>query len=236
MLKRLAIHAVRAFKKEVKAGERENLTEDELREKDEGFLEEILQKGLEEAAGVPSARPGKDAKKAKGRDTGVKQTKIVRVTDRIDVISGKGRSKGYGFIEMTTHGDALRVLRWSNNNPTVGILFEEWYKEELGELLKKEKKEEQPDEARITRIKGELESGTWKGKKEGKGTLIVEFSIENVQVVQRRAAAAAAGPKKKREEEHEVRILIVQSSNYSDSHSFSAWSREPQKGQEGFFF
>ena len=70
------------------------------------------------------------------------EAKIVRQQDRVDVLTGKGRSKGYGFVEMEKHADALRVLRWANNNPAVGKLFDEWYKEELKELLEKEKKAE----------------------------------------------------------------------------------------------
>lgn len=122
------------------------------------------------------------------RKTGVKQAKIVRQQERVDPVTGKGRSKGYGFVEMYKHADALRVLRWANNNPDVGALFEGWWKEELEDLIKleKQKVEKDKDDARLKRIKEELEKG---GTRKGtKGTLIVEFSIENVQVVQRRSA------------------------------------------------
>ncbi|KAJ2685352.1 RNA recognition motif-containing protein [Coemansia spiralis] len=44
----------------------------------------------------------------------VSQAKIVRSTDRVDVASGKARSKGYGFIEFTTHAHALACLRYLN--------------------------------------------------------------------------------------------------------------------------
>ena len=44
MLKRLAIHARRAFQTEVKDGQREPLTADELTERSETALEEILKK------------------------------------------------------------------------------------------------------------------------------------------------------------------------------------------------
>lgn len=211
MLKRLAVHAMRAFNQEVKAGERQGLTEDELTERTETALEEILKKGLEREEGVSKEDGGKDQSKAKkaakGRDTGVKQTKIVRQNERVDPLTGKGRSKGYGFIEMTKHSDALKVLRWANNNPGVTPLFKEWFKEELGDHLKREKaKGEEKDEARVQRIKEELESGmpTTKGEK---GTLIVEFSIENIQVVQRRAQAMAGGKKVKDEgDAEEVRL------------------------------
>ncbi|KAF6760554.1 hypothetical protein DFP72DRAFT_1094311 [Ephemerocybe angulata] len=209
MLKRLAVHAVRSFNREVKAGEREGLSADEVVERTEDGLEEILNKGLKEAGEYVTAKDdGKKTAKGKGRDTGVKQTKIVRQNERIDPLTAKGRSKGYGFIEMNTHADALRVLRWSNNNPAVTPLFRAWYKEELSDYLKREKakkgEEDGRDEARIKRIKEEVESGgsgiggEGRGEKD-RGTLIVEFSIENVMVVQRRAQAAAGGPKRDRE-------------------------------------
>jgi len=110
----------------------------------------------------------------------VRQTKIVRQADRVDPLTGNGRSKGYGFLELREHADALRVLRWANNNPDVPSLFSEWWSAELAELKK------DADPARLKRIT-ETESRGSSGK-QPKGLLIVEFSIENVQVVQRRAA------------------------------------------------
>ncbi|KAG2364176.1 hypothetical protein BDR07DRAFT_819454 [Suillus spraguei] len=125
-------------------------------------------------------------KRSQGRKSkSVKQAKIVRQHERVDPVTGKGRSKGHGLIEMemSWHADALRVLRWANNNPAVAPLLSTWWKEELGDLIKLEKGKGDPDEARLKRMKDELEGQV----KIPKGTLIVEFSIENVQVVQRRA-------------------------------------------------
>ncbi|KAH7870441.1 uncharacterized protein C8R40DRAFT_1073319 [Lentinula edodes] len=89
--------------------------------------------------------------------------------------------------------DALRVLLWANNNPSVAELWEEWWKEELVALLQAEKirPENEKEESRIKRVEGEiekLESGGGGGTvpKKSRGTLIVDFSIENVQVVRRR--------------------------------------------------
>jgi len=189
MLKRLAVHAVRSFNAEVKAGKRNGLTEDELRDLPPPGEEE------DEKPTIKSKAKGKG-----GRDTGVKQAKIVRQQERVDPVTGKGRSKGYGFLEMVKHGDALRVLRWANNNPEVGRLFGEWWKEELGDLIKLEKKAKKED-GRLERLKSELEHGAALLKK-SRGTLILEFSIENVQVVKRRAThqqeqrATASDPKK----------------------------------------
>ncbi|KAF5368841.1 hypothetical protein D9758_002895 [Tetrapyrgos nigripes] len=209
MLKRLALYAVKAFNIEFKNGERAGLTADELNdgiEVEEGDVEDeavdAVKKEKEDddseeedesddgegttekkSKGKGKAKPS--TKKAAKRLTGVKQAKIVRQQERVDPVTGKGRSKGYGFVEMYRHADSLRVLRWANNNPKVGELFEEWWKDELKMLLKAEKQKPQKDEARIKRIQGEIENG--EGKK-SKGALIVEFSIENVQVVQRRNA------------------------------------------------
>jgi len=182
MMRRLAVHAVKAFEAEVGKGARVGLGEDELtRDADDGD------------DGEQGEAKGKGKRNNKGR--GVKQAKIIRQQERVDPITGKGRSKGYGFVEMHTHADALRVLRWVNNNPEVGGLFEEWWREELEDLVKKAKKEkkegekDEKDESRLKRMKEELEKGAEGRKGKGKrGTLIVEFSIENIQVVKRRDA------------------------------------------------
>ncbi|KAK0488072.1 hypothetical protein EDD18DRAFT_1360030 [Armillaria luteobubalina] len=170
VLKRLALYAAREFESDVKKGERNGLTADEL-------AVEVDRKGQlddDETSGK---------KNKKKPDSRVKQAKIIRQHERVDVITGKGRSKGYGFVEMHTHADSLRVLRWANNNPSVGKLLQEWYKDELKDLIKAEKgKGKEKDDARLKRLQDEQEKAP-----AVKGTLIVEFSIENVQVVQRRS-------------------------------------------------
>ncbi|KAG6885421.1 hypothetical protein C0993_001937 [Termitomyces sp. T159_Od127] len=181
ILKRLAIHAIKAFESEAKKGDRLPLSADELA--DIELPEERNQEGQE------SNKSKK--KRLLGRQTGVKQAKIVRQMERVDHVTGKGRSKGYGFLELNTHADALRVLRWANNNSELGLLFEEWWKDELRDLVKQESTKEERDDARIARLKEELERDR---TKKSKGTLICEFSIENIQVIQRRKAAQDKGP------------------------------------------
>lgn len=177
LLRHLAKHAVKTFKSEVKEGLRTNLSSDEL-------IEPVVE---EDQQDVPSRGKGKEKVSVPPRRlTGVKQAKVVRQQERVDPVTGKGKSKGYGFLEMHRHADALRVLRWSNNNPDVHALFATWWKEELADLCKQEEKKDGRDDARLRRMKEELETGSGKA---GKNTLIVEFSIENVQVVQRRSAA-----------------------------------------------
>lgn len=181
----MSIHAIRTFEAEVKKGDRVGLTADELADVVEENEEQPAVKDEKDGDGKSKKR------RPTGRRTGVKQAKIVRQMERVDPVTGKGRSKGYGFLEMNTHADALRVLRWANNNPEAGPLFEEWWKDELKDLIKQEKAKEPTDDARLSRLKEELEKG---GTKKSKGSLIVEFSIENVQVVQRRNAAQNKTP------------------------------------------
>lgn len=154
------------------------------------------------------------------RSTGVKQAKIVRQHERVDPVTGKGRSKGYGFLEMVKHADALRVLRWANNNPDVGPLFEKWWKDELADLIKKEKAKpkEEKDEARIKRMQDEQERTGPKGLK---GTLIAEFSIENVQVVQRRSAL--------QKDNVSVRISHFLTFDLYSNHTPRSWNRGSQE-------
>ena len=205
MLKKLSLHALKAFEDEVKNGSRVGLTADELASEETAVIDDD---DLDEKAQQDAEEKKKKKKKVTGPksslNTPIKQTKIVRQLERVDPVTGKGRSKGYGFIEMHKHSDALRLLRWANNNPEVGTLFEEWWGDELEMLLKLELGKQKQvgkegekegggrDEARVKRIKDELESvksGEGGKKRKAKGTLIVEFSIENVQVVQRRKAA-----------------------------------------------
>ncbi|KAJ7090185.1 hypothetical protein B0H15DRAFT_938853 [Mycena belliarum] len=174
LLKRLAMHAVRAFQDDVKAGLRAGLSADELAEVQ-----------AEEDGDESKPKQKMSKKMLLGRRTGVKQTKIVRQLERVDPVTGKGRSKGYGFVEMQKHADALRVLRWANNNSDAGPLFETWWKDELQDLIKAEKAKSdgERDDTRLKRLKDELEKG---GAKKSRGTLIVEFSIENITTLQRR--------------------------------------------------
>lgn len=101
-------------------------------------------------------------RKRKGKGI-VKQAKVVFETpagSKISEESGAGRSRGYGFIEYHTHRSALMGLRWLNGH------------------------------AVDYRAQGEQPKGK-KAAKEGlqdkKKRLIVEFAIENANVVSRRS-------------------------------------------------
>jgi nucleolar protein 4 len=140
-LKALAREAVVGFAKDVKAGKRAQLSKEE------------------EARGGDEMREAEKQRKAKGKGI-VRQAKIVfegREGAKVSEDSGAGRSRGYGFVEYSSHRWALMGLRWLNGHA--------------------------------------LENAS--GKKQ---RLIVEFAIENAQVVQRR---------KEREEKARVRSKEV---------------------------
>jgi nucleolar protein 4 len=164
MLKRLANYAVREFEEEVAKGEREPLDKAEME--------------VDETDKIKARKGKKSGQK-------VKQAKIVRESSKADALTGKGKSKGYGFLELHEHEDALRVLRWVNNNRAVGGLWDGWWKFEAKELIKKERGDGEEGAARLKKLKEEAqrEGSRWKATNK---TLIVEFSIENVQVTERR--------------------------------------------------
>ncbi|KAF8754511.1 RNA recognition motif [Rhizoctonia solani] len=179
VLKRLAIHAIREFEAEVSSGEREPLTRDELH-RDEPEPDNNNNNNNDISTETKS---GKKNKGKKGRSTGIQQAKIVRAADRVDAVTGKGRSRGYGFIETSEHADALRVLREVKD---------------LVEALKKagESGGNEERESRLKRLKDELERldeelGS-EGKSEfesclpGKESLLIVVCNQNIQVVKRR--------------------------------------------------
>lgn len=140
-LKALARQAVVGFAGDVKVGIRQQLSKDEL------------------TRGGAELKEVERARKAKGKGI-VKQAKIVfegREGAKVAENSGAGRSRGYGFIEYTSHRWALMGLRWLNGHavrsPSMG---EDGKSASNGPVTDKKKR------------------------------LIVEFAIENAQVVSRR--------------------------------------------------
>jgi nucleolar protein 4 len=174
-LRKLAMHALHLFESEVSDGTREGLNADELAVDEDDANAEVD----ESSKSKTKAKRGR-----KERGGPVKQAKIVRQNDRTDAVTGQARSKGYGFVEMQTHADALRVLRWANNNPSAMGQLEVFWKGELEALIALAGDKSEEAATRKKRASEALEA-LGAGKKNG-GTLVVEFSIENVQVVQRR--------------------------------------------------
>jgi nucleolar protein 4 len=185
MLKRLALHALKAFESETRKGSRKGLTEDELRP------EEAL-----DADGKAVVLGQKAAPKAKEKNgkvippSRIAQAKILRQTDKADAVSGLGKSKGYGFLELNVHGDALKILRWLNGNAEVAKLVRDWQKDELVKDVKKlegKKDRTESEDERLERLSKKLEeltSGVKDTDKDSEArmsrTLIVEFSVEYV--------------------------------------------------------
>ncbi|KAI4127541.1 MAG: hypothetical protein LQ347_004554 [Umbilicaria vellea] len=140
-LKALAREAVVGFAKDVKSGNRRQLSKEEL------------------ARGGDEMKEAERARKAKGKGI-VTQAKIVyegREGGKVAEDSGAGRSRGYGFVEYVSHRWALMGLRWLNGH-AVGL-------DSVSDAGKNISKE---------------------GGQDKKKRLIVEFAIENVQVVGRR--------------------------------------------------
>ncbi|KAF1990808.1 RNA-binding domain-containing protein [Aulographum hederae CBS 113979] len=129
-----------------------------------GFATDVKAGKRQKLAKEELLRGGEDMLKAekerkKGSRGIVKQAKVVfegREGSKVEEASGAGRSRGYGFIEYHTHRTALMGLRWLNGH--------------VVDYQVKEKK------AKMT--KDEIQ--------DRKKRLIVEFAIENAQVVHRR--------------------------------------------------
>ncbi|KAL9065098.1 MAG: hypothetical protein Q9161_008445 [Pseudevernia consocians] len=99
-LKALAREAVVGFAKDVKSGLRKQLSKEEL------------------SRGGEEMKQAEKARKGKGKGI-VKQAKIVfegREGSKVTEDSGAGRSRGYGFIEYSSHRWALMGLRWLNGH------------------------------------------------------------------------------------------------------------------------
>ena len=141
-LKALAREAVLGFAKDVKTGLRKPLSKEE------------------NARGGHEMRLAEKERKAKGKGI-VRQAKVIfesRDGNKVSENTGIGRSRGYGFIEYTSHRWALMGLRWLNG-----------YHAQESDLHSGPKLVASASKT----------SGV-------KRRLIVEFAIENAQVVARR--------------------------------------------------
>ncbi|TAQ91343.1 hypothetical protein B7494_g360 [Chlorociboria aeruginascens] len=103
-LKALAREAVVGFATDVKAGKRAQLSKEE------------------EARGGAEMQEAEKLRKQKGKGI-VRQSKIVfegREGTKVSEDSGAGRSRGYGFVEYSSHRWALMGLRWLNGHAVEG--------------------------------------------------------------------------------------------------------------------
>ena len=106
-LKGLAREAAVGFAKDVKSGLRHELSREEL------------------ARGGEQSKEAEKLRREKGKGI-VRQAKVIyesREGGKVSEESGAGRSRGYGFIEYSSHRWALMGLRWLNGhavNPSQG--------------------------------------------------------------------------------------------------------------------
>ncbi|KAI9641552.1 RNA recognition motif-containing protein [Ciborinia camelliae] len=99
-LKALAREAVVGFATDVKAGLRQQLSKEEI------------------ARGGEEMREAEKQRRAKGKGI-VRQAKVVfegREGKKVSEESGAGKSRGYGFVEYSSHRWALMGLRWLNGH------------------------------------------------------------------------------------------------------------------------
>ena len=149
-LKALARQAVVGFATDLKASRRQPLTKEEL------------------SRGGEEMKQAERDRKIKGKGV-VQQAKIVfegREGSKVTEKSGAGKSRGYGFIEYSSHRWALMGLRWLN-----------------GHLIKR-------DNAIVAG-----KSGVGQDTPDKSRRLIVEFAIENAQVVARRQTRQQRPPR-----------------------------------------
>ena len=171
-LKALAREAVVGFAKDVKSEARKPLSKEERSRGGEGM------------------REAEKARKAKGKGI-VKQATVHfegREGGKVAETNGAGRSRGYVFVEYTSHQWALKGLRWLNGH-AVGV-----------------------------------SNGTAAGSeiKERKKRLIVEFAVENTQVVDRRH---------EREAKARERSKLVSEKRQNGDISLATSTKTPSKDQ-----
>ncbi|KAJ1330676.1 hypothetical protein BSLG_009128 [Batrachochytrium salamandrivorans] len=161
-LRKTAKHAVISFWKQVEEGIREPLEPE--------VVEEEIQQG-NEAPGIK-------------RKVTIKQAKVLLDMDRLDTVTRKPKSKGYGFVEFNTHADALACLRWMNNNMDAFIR-----KKAVGTAVA-----EPPRPAKGKNGKGPKGGKGAKGAKEdlvadtkADKRPIVEFAVENRLIIKQRS-------------------------------------------------
>ena len=205
MLKRIALHAVRAFNDEVKEGKRLDLDKDE---KDDKTLSVNAKQPTEAKHRPPPSV--------------VVQSKVVLQSERVDPLTGQGRSRGYGFLEMRSFAHALKVLRWANANKNLGSLLVQWWREELEALRAKLIRDDSNEaQLRIKRIDQALNNMETSSKSEARGVLRIEFSIENITTVRKRVLrqeqARHKASKRQKKEDDTVQETMEESESDQDA-------------------
>ncbi|KAG7193092.1 RNA recognition motif-containing protein [Scheffersomyces spartinae] len=155
-LKALGRKAVVQFATEVKEEKRHALTKEEISRST--AYKHFIEGTTSEDPNTKTAGTATGGDKKKTKHTGVvRQSKIVM---EVKGSGEQGRSRGYGFIEYRDHKSALMGLRWLNAHEVTQA--------EIIEGLTDEEK-------KLAELEGI-----------NKKRLIVEFAVENAQVVKRR--------------------------------------------------
>ncbi|PWW80243.1 RNA-binding domain-containing protein [Tuber magnatum] len=178
-LKQLAREAAVGFAADVKAGKRKQLSK-----------EELMRGGDED-------REAERRRKAQGKG-------IVRQAKVVEEKAGTGRSRGYGFIEYSSHRWALMGLRWLNGHevaappPAIGEkkkrLIVEFAIENAQVVARRKEKEEKARER--SKLVAEGKAKSLESTKEKKK----QFSEDKASAMVRRGGKGFSGGKRKREE------------------------------------
>ncbi|KAK9235647.1 hypothetical protein V1525DRAFT_409335 [Lipomyces kononenkoae] len=159
-LKLLARRAIVAFAEEVQAGTRQSLNKEEL-ERSHSFDEDRGIKSRKKKHGV------------------VKQVKIIYE----DKDSGSGRSRGYGFIEYSSHRLALMGLRWLNAREIGPKDLVQLQQESANAEPIVTGVEEKSKSKKAKKVEADKDLENFRKRR-----LVIEFAIENIEVVKRRQA------------------------------------------------
>lgn len=169
-LKFIAREAVVGFASEVRAGKRQPISKEEL------------------ARGGDADKEADAERRRKGKGV-IRQIKIIE--EKSSGV-GAGRSRGYGFIEYVSHRWALMGLRWLNGREVGGGL--ELPIADIPGRRESIKAQQKALDAAAAKAKGRKDKTDNKAAEpvntslpqERKKRLIVEFALENAQVVHRR--------------------------------------------------
>lgn len=183
-LKALAREAVVGFATDVKNGVRPQLSKEE------------------EARGGDEMRETEKQRKAKGKGI-VRQSKIVfegREGAKVTEESGAGRSRGYGFIEYSSHRWALMGLRWLNGHALTSSTGKKQrlvveFAIENAQVVQRRKEKEEKARLRSAEVSAERERALKEGKKIEKKSLTVDQKMKRTRVGQKGVGNAIKGVK-----------------------------------------
>ncbi|KAL2128576.1 hypothetical protein VTI74DRAFT_9001 [Chaetomium olivicolor] len=208
-LKALAREAVVGFAKDVKQGLRAPLSKEE------------------NARGGEQDKQAEHRRKEKRKGV-VRQAKIVFETaqgSKVDEKTGAGKSRGYGFIEYSSHRWALMGLRWLNGHALKNEagktqrLIVEFAIENANVVQRRRQQEEKARQRQEEGVqqqhkqgwkgKGEKEEKGWKKGKDGKGGKGGKGGRRGEEEMKKDEALMSKGEKKKADGKLAMRTKII---------------------------